>query len=240
MPGRHGIGREICFPVTICVLCFGPYEPLARRCLAALERYTDSSVFRLRIGLNETCEATQSLVKELQTRKPETIVHKSDVNLFKVPMMRLLLTSPPVDTKWVIWFDDDSYVTRSDWLLSLAAKMEAFPEVSMWGKPYSVYVPARTADFARAAAWFRGLPLMPATEKPDHYRFSFVEGGFWAIRTDYLRKLDWPDRRLIHYHNDFMLGEAMRQNSFRLGSFHHGVRITDAPRRSPKGVPAGP
>jgi GT2 family glycosyltransferase len=194
----------------------------------------------VRVGLNEACAGTQKLVEELRARRQETIVHRSDVNIFKVPMMHRLLNVPPLETKWVIWFDDDSYVTRSDWLQSLAAKMEAFPEISMWGKLYSVQVPASTAAFAGTADWFRNLPLRPSKEKTDHYHISFAEGGFWAVRTECLRVLKWPDPRLVHYHNDFMLGEAMRQNGFHLGSFHHGIRITDAPRRSPKNVPAGP
>lgn len=240
MTDSRGLDGEICFPVTICVLCYGPYEAMARRCLEALEKHTDPSLFRLRVGLNATCAATQSLVNELLTRKPDTIVHESEVNLFKVPMMHRLMTSTPLETKWLIWFDDDSHVARSDWLPSLAAKMEAFPEVAMWGKPYFVQIPARTADFARTAGWFRGRPLVPSGEKTCHYHFSFVTGGFWAIRTECLRVLKWPDLRLVHFHDDFMLGEAMRQNGFHLGSFHHGVRISDAPRRAPKNVPAGP
>jgi len=232
--------RAVCFPVTICVLCYGPYEALARRCLEALDRHTTPSLFRLRIGLNATCDATRSLVSEVLTRKPETVVHESDVNLFKVPMMHRLLNLPPIETGWVIWFDDDSYVTRPDWLHSLAAKMEAFPEIAMWGKAYSVEVSNSTANFAREAGWYRGLPLLPSDEQPDHYRFSFVEGGFWAIRTECLRVLKWPDLRLVHFHDDFMLGEALRQNDFRLGSFHHGVSITNAPRRAPNDAPPGP
>jgi GT2 family glycosyltransferase len=234
------INGEIKFPVTICVLCYGPYEFLARRCLGAIERHTDPSLFRLRIGLNATCDATRSLVKELRKRIPDTVVHDSAVNLFKVPMMHRLLNSPPVETKWLIWFDDDSHVTRPDWLPSLAAKMEASPEIAMWGKLYSIQVSAETASFARAAGWFRGLPLVPSGVKPGDYQCSFATGGFWAIRTECLRSLNWPDPRLVHYHNDFMLGEAMRQNGFNLGSFHHGVRINEAARRSPQNVPAGP
>src|SRR5678815_2573879 len=113
MTARSDILGVSCFPVTICVLCYGPHEELARRCLQAIERHTDPSLFRLRIGLNEACRGTRTLVNELRVRNPATVVHESDINLFKVPMMHRLLNLPPVETKWLIWFDDDSYVTRS-------------------------------------------------------------------------------------------------------------------------------
>jgi hypothetical protein len=47
-----------------------------------------------------------------------------------------------------------------------------------------------------------------------------------------LERLGWPDPRLIQANDDFLLGEAMRQNQWRMGEFHYGVKVNDAPRRN--------
>src|SRR5260221_519410 len=62
--------------------------------------------------------------------------------------------------------------------------------------------------------------------------FRFAAGGFWAIRTDVLHQLDWPDGRLLQAGDDLLLGEALRQNQLRLGNFTYGVEIHQTPRRN--------
>jgi hypothetical protein len=63
---------------------------------------------------------------------------------------------------------------------------------------------------------------------------SFALGAFWAIRTEVRQLLDWPGPRLIHADEDFLLGEALRQNFFRIENFNYGVKVNDAPRAPQK------
>jgi hypothetical protein len=108
--------------------------------------------------------------------------------------------------------------------------------VAMWGKPYALWLrDPFVLDWIKAASWYQGLPCLRGRDLEGHdaAKFCFATGGFWAARTAVLRHLDWPDRRLIHANEDFLLGEALRQNQFRLGSFKYGVNINDAPRRNP-------
>ena len=71
---------------------------------------------------------------QMAARFPGTVIHDSEINLHKLPMMRRLFHEPPIETKWIVWFDDDSYVRRADWLTSLAVAIEANPAVDDVGQ----------------------------------------------------------------------------------------------------------
>jgi GT2 family glycosyltransferase len=225
------------FPVTICVLAYGPHAALARRFLSSLYTYTDPRLFYLRVGLNEAGSATRRLVRAYAARFKNITVFTEPKNIFKYPMMRRMFNEPPLSTLWTIWCDDDTHFTRPDWLQRLGIKIECAIEVSMWGKPYVLWRRDQVIlDWIKAAGWYCGLPCIRGQDPHgnDAAKFCFATGGFWAIRTDVLRQLNWPDPRLIHTTGDFLLGEALRQNRLTLGRFDYGVRINDALRRNPK------
>lgn len=224
------------FPVTICVVAYGPHAALSQRFLVSLYRNTDPALFQLRAGLNEVEPATERLFLAYAERYGNVQLFVEPSNIYKAPLMRKLFHEPPVASSWTIWCDDDAYFTRSDWLVRLGWKMESEPQVAMWGKPYTLSIrESYVAEWIAAAAWYRHLPLIQnLSEKAERsWQFSFITGGFWAIRTHVLRWLDWPDRRLIQALDDVLLGEALRQNALAQGSFKYGVEIHDAPRRNP-------
>jgi GT2 family glycosyltransferase len=229
------------FPLTICVLAYGPHVTLAERFLGSLYTYTEPRLFCLRAGLNEAGPSTQGLFQDYAARFKNITLLTEPRNVFKYPMMRRLFYESPLSTAWTIWCDDDTHFTRPDWLQRLGLKIECSPQVSMWGKPYVLWRRDKSIlDWIKAATWSRGLPCSRGKDRDGHAaaRFSFVTGGFWAIRADVLRDLDWPDRRLVHTTGDFLLGEALRQNNLTLGRFDYGVKINDAPRRNNVAVPA--
>jgi hypothetical protein len=140
-----------------------------------------------------------------------------------------------LSTEWVIYFDDDSHVTRNDWLQRLTLTIDREPDIDQWGRGYALWRRGQhIVDFVTAAPWYRGFPLMREADREGHdaAKFLFVTGGFWAIKSQVIRALNWPDPRLIQAHDDFLLGEAMRQNRYRIGMFEYGVKINDAPRRN--------
>lgn len=232
--------RRLCpsvgWPVTICVLFYGDFPELARRFFRSLHTHTPSGLYELRIGLNAVGETTKRLAGEAARHIPGTRIFESRENLFKCPMMRRLFFHPPITSRWAIWFDDDSYVTRGDWLAGLALHLEQFPEAAIFGKPLFVKPGPDTLRFVQNASWYRGLPWLT---RPHPSRggvqpiFKFVAGGFWAFRTEALRGLDWPDPRLIHNEEDYLLGEALRQNGFSMRPYTGGVAINRAARRGP-------
>ena len=194
-------------------------------------------LFWLRAGLNEAGPATRKLFRDYAARYKNIIFFIEPKNIFKYPMMRRMFYESPLSSVWTIWCDDDTHFTRPDWLQRLGLKIECSPDVIMWGKSYVLWRRDKfILDWIKAAAWYRGLSCLRGKDRDgnDAARFSFATGGFWAIRSDVLRQLNWPDSRLVHTTGDFLLGEALRQNRMPIGRFDYGVKINDAPRRNAK------
>lgn len=173
-------------------------------------------------------------------RGPAFPVHlvTSEKNLGKPGMMRQLLRKPLISTEWTIWFDDDSFPYRADWLRCLEVAIEVQPAAVMLGVPATTHVCGRTVEFITEAPWYRNIPLLPSEQPGMAAKLRFILGGFWAIRTEWLYRLDWPDRRIVHFEDDYMLGEAIRQNGGEIGQFRSGVKIDTLPRRAPPGMPS--
>jgi len=227
----------VCFPVTICVLAYGPKAELAKRFLSSLYDHTDPRLFDVRAGLNQACSATRKLFRDYSTRFKNVTLFTEPKNIFKYPIMRRMFYESPLPSRWTIWCDDDTHFTRRDWLQRLGLKIECSPDTVMWGKPYILWRRDQFVfDWIKAAKWYRGLPCVRGKDSSgrEGAKFFFATGGFWVIRTDVLRQLNWPDPRLVHTTGDFLLGEALRQNNLPLGRFDYGVKINDAPRRNAK------
>jgi len=229
------LAPSVQFPVTICVLCYGPNANLAARFLESLFRNTEPSLFRLRAGLNEVEPATHRLFGEYANRFANIELFVEPKNIFKNPLMRRMFHEKPLSSQWTIWCDDDTYFTRADWLQRLATKIEHSPKVAMWGWIHVLWRRDEAIlNWIRQASWFRGRSFRKGTDLEGNpaVEFRFAPGAFWAIRTEVLRLLNWPDPRLVHADEDFLLGEALRQNSFRIENFKYGVKVNDAPRRN--------
>lgn len=228
------LAPSVGWPVTVCVLVYGDHPDLAGRFFERLVRHTPMELVRTRIGMNAVGAATRRIVDSFVEDHPGTWVVDSGENLFKNRMMRRLFHERPLETRWAIWFDDDSFVRRDDWLQSLAMRIEGSPGSSMLGRPAMVAPDRRVLRFVESAAWFRGKPFLRIGEDGGGSEwFTFVEGGFWAVRSDAVRMLDWPDPRLIHYLDDFIMGEALRQNDLTMVPHWSGVEISASPRRGP-------
>jgi hypothetical protein len=221
-------------PVTVCVLLYGDHFFLCQRFFAQLFRHTPADAFHLRIGLNAVGTRTVNFVEEVARRHPHTRVYASEINIFKGPMSRRMFHEDPIETEWTIWFDDDSYVTRPDWLLNLGMAVETSPQIDLWGTHFFMWASEPLLEFIRQRPWYRGLPF-----QTDHgqTKIDFIAGGYWPIRTRWLVDLDWPDPRIIHFSDDYLLGEAMRQNRGRLWGNTSGVVVNAARRRSPPDTP---
>jgi GT2 family glycosyltransferase len=169
-------------------------------------------------------------------------------------MMRRMFEQ--VDTEFIWWFDDDSFLTGpgtfTSWIR--AAELSA-PDIAMWGQLAScheveTFAPdiANATAFVRKAPWYRGLP--PPSWRPGgkgelNYRgrgtgdgeWLFAVGGCWLIRTAAIRALDWPDCRLIKMGDDVLLGEAIRQHGWRITNLgDRGVALNTAKRRGDPGL----
>jgi GT2 family glycosyltransferase len=240
--------------VTICGLLYGDHPELARQCLESIRTHCLRSEYRLTVGANAVGPETRAY---LQALRSDGVIDRwidSPVNLNKCPMMRRMFET--VETEFIWWFDDDSFITEPDTFTRWLAAAEAAPDdAAMWGQLAVCDSPTAFAPdqddvlaFVRTSPWYRGLP--PPSWRPGgkgEFNFNgcgtgdgewlFAVGGCWLIRTAAIRTLDWPDRRIIKMGDDVFLGEALRQHGWsvmNLGS--RGVSINSRPRRGDPGV----
>ena len=214
--------------VTICVLLYGDHPELAQRSLGSIYASTDPSCFQLRIGLNAVCDATREYINKEIVPYGNVVLFDSKENIFKYPMLRRMLWSKPeITTDWIIYFDDDSFVTEQDWLPGLYKTMQDRPSVSMLGKIYFAHVKQPQIDWMKTRPWWKDKPLPTRKGMP---KVDFVTGGFWAIKTSVAKELDIPDPGLSHQ-GDIEIGAILYEGGIQLYQYYYGIKISAAPRR---------
>jgi GT2 family glycosyltransferase len=235
--------------VSICVLTFGEYPHLARRVLDSIRSNCPRREYELIVGANAVCEETAEYLRQLERYGAIDHLIFSVLNLNKNPMMRQMFQHVQTDLIW--WFDDDSYIVDEGAFERWLAAAQAAPENTvMWGQiawcnyagAFAPNLPDAVA-FVRSAIWYRGLP--PPSWKPGgkgefDYRgqgtgngnWGFLVGGCWLLRTSVIRALDWPDKRLLRNGEDVFLGEAIRQQGWKIAHLDKlGVCINTEKRR---------
>lgn len=245
--------------VTICVLTYGDYPHLAHRVIESIQRHCARASYELIVGANAVGDKTLACLRTQHAAgEVDHLIH-SPLNLNKCPMMRRMFEK--VDTGFIWWLDDDSYLTTRDALPQWLKAARAAPDSTvMWGQLCRCNAPVDFTDledvvgFVRNARWYRGLP--PPSWRPGGKgefnfenrgtgdgRWDFIVGGCWMIRTAAVRAIDWPDRRLVKLGDDVFLGEAIRQQGWELENIGcPGVAMNTEPRRGKAGscVPPHP
>jgi len=234
--------------VAICVLTYGNYPRLAKQALDSIQRNCVRDEYKLLVGANSVSRETLRLLNERhQTGAIDRLI-VSPTNLSKCPMMRRLFAE--IDTQYIWWFDDDSYIkdpsALSQWL---QAANSSPASTVLWGSiAHCNHLRAFTdiedvAGFVRSAPWYRGLP--PPSWRPGgkgEFNFDglglgdgcwiFILGGCWLARTAALRSMDWPDDRLLRAGEDVFFGEAIRQQGWHVQNVGPlGVAIDTEPTR---------
>lgn len=221
---------------TVCALLYGDYPRLAERLLSSLSR-VDLLDVRYRIGLNNVSERTNKLVdKFIQDRYAlgnsyRVWVYHGVDPYYKYPLMRRMFNEPSIDSDYVMWFDDDSFVkdvTPHTLWLDVERKMKEF---DMIGAKYYKHTKGNQRQFIEDQPWYNG--------KPVRRKIDFITGGWWTIKTDILVRHNWPPENFEHNGGDMMLGELCRQHDYKMGSFQHhlgintkdGVKCSNMPRR---------
>jgi hypothetical protein len=244
--------------VTVCVLTYGNHARLTFQVIESIRRHCPRHRYHLVVGANAVCEETRQYLTSLEITGMIDHLITSPVNLNKCPMMRRMFAA--LETEFIWWFDDDSYVLAPDAMERWLQVAEMAPESTvMWGE--SAFCDHQDAftdledarAFVRSAAWYRGLPP-PSWQYGGKGEFNFQDkgtgdgrwiftvGGCWLIRTATVRALDWPDPRLIKLGDDVFLGEAIRQNGWHAANIGMpGVAINTEPRRGQVGscAPSG-
>jgi ADP-heptose:LPS heptosyltransferase len=223
-------------PITICALCYGPFVDLHKRCLSSIVDKTPAGTFELRVGLNEVSDKTLEWVNTvLQDRLGDKLlIYHSKRNIMKYPLMRRMFHDPdnPITSKWVVWFDDDSHVTDEDWLPVLSRTIKQnYPKHVMFGKKYFWHLRGTQEEWIKAANWYGGKPIPIDRRHGNRLKIDFATGGWWAVPMDWIKKMDWPDRRINHNGGDTMMGAALHQQGGTVKNHSYGIKISDHKRR---------
>lgn len=210
---------------SVQILTFGDHEPLARRCLESIIASADWSLIDdVRIGCNAVHQATVEYLQYamLRVEAPCWLVHeRSGRNVGKYPLMRRMLYDPQqtVTSRYVMWFDDDSYLRTPSraWWSKAAEQAQASVMV---GKRYRVGFSTAQRTATQQQPWYTGKPWEPVPRP-----VTFLQGGWWIAQTSFLAKWDYPFPELYHNGGDVILGELCRQQDAIVTDTNAGVAI---------------
>lgn len=199
-----------------------------------------------RIGLNAVGADTRQYVTEWAAAAAglghTVYVFHTPINRYKYPMMRRMLYPPaPTPSQYVMWFDDDSYLTLEDpdWMNKVAGQAENHDMIGQAG--WEIPLRASQWQWVMAQPWFNDQ-VGPPTGRSNRPALRFVQGGWWVANRDFLFRHNYPWPELRHNGGDSMLGEMCRHVGARICKFDDGVRInadaegnhSKAPRRGDK------
>lgn len=226
--------------VTIVVCCHGAFPQLARRCLFGILQTVPPSRIDLRIIDNQCCEETRQFLATL----PATKIYRDDGQRRKYPAMREVFYDPEHRLQnYVIWFDDDSYVTDKNWLIALAQRIlsrEPAARVGMYGvinrHPLRIRREPDPRKWFRQSESWRGRDFQNTRgqESPNGDQVFFCLGGWWCLRREAIVESGIPEKRINHNGGDVAIGFQLWQNRWELERFNtqpEYIRISDAPRR---------
>jgi hypothetical protein len=225
---------------TACALMYGDYPLLADRCLSSLAKLPPA--VEIRLGLNDVCEETLAIVQDFISTRPSTIVIANAENKHKYPVMRQLFYDKPLTTEFVMWFDDDSWITAADVPAWLAGVEQQMRSADVLGSLYRMHLVGDQHKWVSRQSWYGGKT--GSTPRS----VLFATGGWWVARVSSLQSVNWPVPELDHRGGDVMLGELIRQQDWRLSQLQFGGvainadddgRESQSPRRGFDSAPIG-
>jgi hypothetical protein len=239
---------------TVCVLCYGPYPELARRCLGSILEHIPPHRLDLRVAYNhsETKDpieqaAEQETVQYLRSL-PCTVTYINQKNRKKYPVMREMFWDPrhPLKTNYVLWFDDDTKIVDPLMLKYLVETIVAnhnhgcrmfgtilTHDINMFAKDGN-----RPDTWFTGADWYRGVQFrLKNTERraPNGSVIDFCTGWFWALATETIRQASIPDLRLGHNGGDVTIGAQVAQSGGKLKLFNKGKSLVWCPEKQDGG-----
>ena len=235
--------------VAICVLLYGDYFELHRKCINAIVSTVPPDRMQLRVACNKLND--QSL-QYLENLKRENIVHKTyinDTNIKKYPAMRQMFydMEDPINDNYVIWFDDDSIAdTDTQWFTKLCTviKNNHSENYRYYGAKFFWNFNHEQIEWIKSRPWYRAraFQMKNGLESPNASKVMFATGGFWAAEMAAIRGAGIPDEQIGHNGGDYMVGEQLWQYGVDLKEWNRDkmfVATSSVPRRGLNEVHTG-
>jgi hypothetical protein len=193
------------FEILICT--YGDYPELIQRCVNSILE-NSSLNNKIHIGLNDVGARTKQYLRNLLDENKICTLVESNTNLNKDPVMRIL--TDLVDSPYLIWFDDDSYVDEKDWDVQLVKQISE-TQADVLGFPHVIGYNKEYLEFLKTRSWYSNK-----IREGDPTTCHFPVGGVWVAKCEYLRKHNYPDRNMIHTHysrwtGDMIVGDLLYQ-----------------------------
>lgn len=230
--------------MTVFVLFYGDYFELHQKCLKSILATIPANRLDLRVGSNMACKQTLEMLEQYVDSRVITKHYRHDTNAYKYPVMREMFwdESCPIQTKWVLWFDDDSICdVNKDWFTILSthiAQHHKEREAHMIGATYLYNTNKQQRDVLESRPWYKRRPWRGKDGKPspNGNQILFSVGGFWALTVEAMRAANIPDlgTGLQHTGGDWQIGEQLYQAGYGLKQFNgkkQFVRTSSVPRR---------
>lgn len=229
---------------TVCILCYGNYPALARKCISSLLQSLPENRLDLRIAANKVSPETMAYLQSV----PATKIYEQKENAYKYPVMRRMFYDEeyPLKTNYLLWLDDDTWVANPKWASDLALTIISSHSqgYGMYGAPYHHNIANyrkkgnNPATWFREANWYKGISFKSrgnGPESPNGSIIDFAVGWCWAASVEALRKADIPDKRLQHNGGDITIGEQMHQAGFKIKPWNKGKSLIACPSREAGG-----
>jgi ADP-heptose:LPS heptosyltransferase len=206
---------------TVFVLFYGPseYHALHMRCLNAIISTCPPRRIELRVGSNMLCEETAAVINRLVDHGVVKKHYQRTENVYKYPLMREMFYDPelPIETNYLLWFDDDSIADRNQqWLTHLTQTIIANPTAALFGSDMHIRLSPSQQAYYKSRPWYKGKPFRLKNQQPapNGENTVFVAGGFFALKTEAMRAADVPDATLTHNGGDYTIGEQLYQAGY--------------------------
>jgi len=207
--------------VCICILFYGAEEQhfkLAQRVLNEPMRCLAKRNIEFRFGCNAVGAATTDfLLCQIAEHFQNATLFHSPENILKYPMMRRMFHESPIRPPITMWFDHDSYlkpgIDVDDWLRRV---VKHFDGCDMVGSVQKSKLTDDQVEWAKPQWWF--------TDSDKTY-MSYAIGGWWAVKTDLLRRYDWPAEDFQQKGGDVVLGALLKHQERCLCHFREGVHV---------------
>lgn len=215
---------------TVFVLCYGKYTYLAKRCINSILSKTPPHRLDLRVMLNQPCRETEEYIDSIKDHITKVYTDHSGRKKYQAMREAFWDKDCPINTKWLVWLDDDSFVTDADWFAQMAKSItdNYHTGARQFGiraiHPLKIYMKNGhdPMKFFRESPWWKNQWLFADKGRrlaPNGSDIVFALGSYWMMSTEAMREGNIPDPRLVHAGGDILNSAVIHQLGYKIKDF---------------------